>query len=70
MELTPNAKILYAVADKIRDDSELHDAGHQPEKRFAEVLRRLDGIVAFANKFKEEITPKPKPKKKVARRKK
>jgi len=67
MNLTEKAEILFAIADKIRDDSELHDNGQQPEKRLEAVINRLGGLSDFALDFKKEISPK---KKKAASRKK
>lgn len=57
--LTEKGNILYAIADKIRDDCEIHESGEKD--KMTAILDRLEGLSKYALKLKAELEPKPKP---------
>ena len=54
--LTEKGNILYAIADKIRDDCEIHESGEKD--KMAAILDRLEGLSKYALKLKAELEPK------------
>ncbi len=58
MSLTENGNILAAIADKIRDDCEIHESGEKD--KMEKIIDRLGGLSDFALKMKADLLPKPK----------